>query len=90
VRGFDDIPVLRDPVIVPPRRVAPPEFRLGERKDVRRHAREDAEARREANARELEKMYVEYVQPEAAAKAKSVAKRKNKDKPKGKGRRRKK
>jgi hypothetical protein len=65
VRGFDDIPTLTDPVRVPPPRIAPPEFQLGERKDIRKHAREDAETLRETSAREQAKMYGEYVEPSA-------------------------
>jgi hypothetical protein len=73
--GFDDIPVLLDLVALPPPRIVPPEFRLGERKDVRKHSREDAETRRESKARELEEMYREYAAPAAK---KPTAKRKRK------------
>jgi hypothetical protein len=63
VRGFDDIPTLTDPIAIPPPRVLPPEFRLGERKDVRKHEREDAATLREKSAREQAKLYEEYLDP---------------------------
>jgi hypothetical protein len=65
VRGFDDVPTLTDPVALPPPRIVPPEFRLGERKNIRRHAREDAEALRETSAREQAELYAEYSEPTA-------------------------
>ena len=65
VRGFDDVPTLTDPVGGPPPRIAPPDFRFGERKDIRKHVRPDAVTIRERNARDLERMYSEYVDPVA-------------------------
>lgn len=80
LRGFDDVPTLTDPVALPPPRRQPPDFRFGERKDVRKNAREDAETLRESRLRELEEMYSQYVRPEAAsvkgAKSKSKTKTK--------------
>jgi hypothetical protein len=79
VRGFDDVPTLTDPVALPPPRLAPPDFRFGERKDVRRHARQDAVTIREQCSRELEAMYAEYVEPGVpAAKGRKSATRKRK------------
>jgi hypothetical protein len=75
VRGFDDVPTLTDPVLVPPPRIAPPQFQLGERKDIRKHAREDAETLRETSAREQAEMYGEYAEP-GAKKAKTSKPRK--------------
>jgi hypothetical protein len=66
LRGFDDVPTLTDPVAVPPPRILPPEFRLGERKDFRKKPREDADTLREVNSREREEMYREYLQPATA------------------------
>jgi hypothetical protein len=65
VRGFDDVPTLTDPVALPPPRLVPPEFRLGERKDIRKRAREDAATLRETNAREQAHLYDEYLEPSA-------------------------
>ena len=76
VRGFDDVPTLTDPVVVPPPRIAPPDFRFGERKDIRKHARQDAVTMREHNARELAEMYIEYAEP-AATKPKAGKSKKN-------------
>jgi hypothetical protein len=36
VRGFDEIPVLEDAVVIPPRRPTPPSFVRGERRSVRK------------------------------------------------------
>jgi hypothetical protein len=60
VRGFDDIPVLSDAVHAPPMPRPPPDFRRGERKDVRKEPRPDSYALREALAAELASRYAEY------------------------------
>jgi hypothetical protein len=60
VRGLDDVPTLRDVVGEPPR-IAVRDFRLGERRDARKHARDDAYAFREQQASDLEQRYAEYV-----------------------------
>jgi hypothetical protein len=64
LRGFDDIPVLQDAVQIPPRRPQPPDFRRGERRDVRHESRPDGYAAREASQLVLELLYQEYSQPE--------------------------
>jgi hypothetical protein len=56
---LDRVPVLRDPVALPP--AFPPDFRQGQRPDARKRARDDGEARRESRAVEIEKLYREYV-----------------------------
>jgi hypothetical protein len=81
LRGFDDVPVLQDAVRTPPRRLPPPDFRRGERRDVRKELRPDAYSVREANSAELERLYQEYSQPEPVAvrpKRKKGQKRKSK------------
>jgi hypothetical protein len=60
VRGFDDVPTLRDAVTAPPS--PPPDFRRGERPDLRRDARPDHHAHRESQTTELEIVYREYVE----------------------------
>jgi hypothetical protein len=84
LRGFDDIPVLQDAVRIP-RRPQAPDFRRGERRDVRHESRPDGYAAREASQIELALLYQEYVQPAPAAStkpkkttAKPKAKRKTK------------
>ena len=85
LRGFDDIPVLQDVVRIPPRRPQVPDFRLGERRDVRHESRPDGYAAREASQLVLELLYQEYSQPAPAVGTKgkkktpkSKAKRKTK------------
>jgi len=83
LRGFDEIPVLQDAVRIPPPRPRPPDFRLGERRDVRQESRPDGYAKREANVAELARLYDEYSQraPARAVRAKS---KKKSTKPKAK------
>ena len=76
LRGFDRVPILRDAVVIPPPRIAPPDFRQGERPDVRRETRLDALSLRESNVAELELVYQEYVQ--AASRRTTSKKRKRK------------
>jgi hypothetical protein len=59
LRLLDDVPVLVDVVSEPPR-VVIRDFRLGQRPNVRRAAREDAYAVREQHAAEREHTYAEY------------------------------
>jgi len=79
LRGFDDIPVLQDAIRIPPRRHPPPDFRRGERRDVRDVQRPDAYAVREVSQAELELLYHEYSQPAPApavrAKRKKIKKK---------------
>ena len=74
LRGFDDIPVLQDAVRIPPRRPQAPDFRLGERRDVRHESRPDGYAAREASQLVLELLYQEYTQPLAAVSTKAKKK----------------
>ncbi len=83
VRGFDDVPVLADAVRIPPPRPPQPDFRRGERRDVRQAARPDAYAVREQMLAEIERLYHEYTQPAPVARR---AKRKKKQKRKSKKR----
>jgi hypothetical protein len=62
VRGFDDVPVLRDAVLMPPPK-ARPDFRAGARRDERKEARPDPYAVREASTAETEHLYDEYLHP---------------------------
>ena len=82
LRGFDDIPVLQDAVGMPPRRHPPPDFRRGERRDVRQEPRPDAYSVREAGLAEVEILYHEYAQPAAAAAVRPKRKKKQKRKSK--------
>lgn len=77
LRGFDDIPVLQDVVRIPPRRPQDPDFRRGERRDVRQESRPDAYVAREASQLEIEMLYREYVQPAAAPLTKTKKKATN-------------
>ena len=87
LRGFDDIPVLQDAVGMPLRRRPPPDFRRGERRDVRQEQRPDAYSAREASVAEVELLYEEYSQPAPAAAAPAKRKKtKKKQKPKSKKR----
>jgi hypothetical protein len=67
VRGFDDVPTLLDAVGPPPPRRHAPDFRQGERPDLRREPRVDARALRETKAADLERAYVEYLRPDEPA-----------------------
>jgi hypothetical protein len=58
-----EIPVLQDAVQIPPPRRRQPDFRRGERRDVRQEQRPDASLLREATLAELEFLYHEYSQP---------------------------
>ena len=81
LRGFDDLPVLQDAVRLPPSRSPQPDFRLGERRDVRQAQRPDAYSVRETNCAELESLYHEYSRPvPAAVSSKPKKKRKRKSK----------
>jgi hypothetical protein len=77
VSGFDDVPTLLDSVSGPTR-IAPPEFRFGERKDVRKVPREDATSVRSASACTLEGLYREYAELPAARPTASKRKKKRK------------
>jgi hypothetical protein len=59
LRLLDEVPVLVDVVSEPPR-VVVRDFRLGQRPNVRKAAREDAYAVREQHSAEREIAYVEY------------------------------
>lgn len=59
LRLLDEVPVLLD-VVSEPRRVVVRDFRLGQRPNVRRAAREDAYAVREQQTLELVCSYAEY------------------------------
>jgi N-acyl-D-aspartate/D-glutamate deacylase len=60
LRVLDQVPVLLDVVSEPPH-VVIRDFRLGQRPNVRKGAREDAYAVREQQANEIEQAYCEYV-----------------------------
>lgn len=62
LRGFDDVPVLRDAVRVPPPK-ALPDFRAGARRDERKETRPDPYVERELGKAELERLYDEYLHP---------------------------
>ncbi len=84
LRGFDDIPVLQDAVRIPPPRPQQPDFRRGERRDVRQEPRPDAYTFREATLAEAEFLYREYAGPApvmARAKRKKTQSRGNKEQP---------
>jgi hypothetical protein len=83
LRGFDEIPVLQDAVRIPPRRQPPPDFRRGERRDVRQAQRPDAYSVREASQAELELLYREYSQPAPAAAVRAKPKKTQKRKSNG-------
>jgi hypothetical protein len=61
LRVLDELPVLVDVVSEPPR-VAIKDFRLGQRPDARKAARDDAVALRERHAGETAARYAEYVE----------------------------
>jgi N-acyl-D-aspartate/D-glutamate deacylase len=60
LRVLEQVPVLVDVVSEPPH-VVIRDFRLGQRPNVRKGAREDAYAVREQQANEVEQAYCEYV-----------------------------
>ena len=60
VRSLDEVPVLVDVVREPPR-VVVRDFRLGQRPDARKAARDDAAALREQHAGDVAVQYAEYV-----------------------------
>jgi hypothetical protein len=76
VRGFDDIPTLDDAVIIPPRPRVPPSFVRGERRNLRKQERPDGYTQREASLAELEALYREYLDPQAARRKRKTAARK--------------
>jgi hypothetical protein len=83
LRVLADLPVLRDVVREPPP-VVVRDFRLGERRDARKHAREDALTLREQHACDLEQQYCEYVAAEvkqAGAAARGGARKSSAKKP---------
>ena len=87
LRGFDDIPVLQDAVRIPPPRRGQPDFRRGERRDVRQEQRPDAYSLREAMLAEIEFLYHEHTQPAPVVprpKRKTRQKRKSESKTKPK------
>jgi hypothetical protein len=59
VRSLDDVPVLRDVILVPVTNGLG-DFRTGERPDIRRHARLDSHSLREQHRAELVQHYAEY------------------------------
>jgi hypothetical protein len=69
-RGFDDIPVLSDAVHSPPRPPLPPDFRRGERPNVRKETRPDSYTLRETIDAELVSLYAEYCAAAPAASTK--------------------
>jgi len=75
LRGFDDVPVLQDAVRVPPPQRRQPDFRRGERRDVRQEPRPDAYLLREATSAEIELLYREYAQPAPVARGAKRKKR---------------
>jgi hypothetical protein len=73
VRGFDEIPVLVDAVIIPPRKSSPPNFVRGERRNLRRQDRPDGYEQRQVRLAELESLYREYVDPQPAGRRRKTA-----------------
>jgi hypothetical protein len=61
LRSLDEVPVLVD-VVREPARAAIKDFRLGQRSDARKGARDDAAALRELHVREVAQQYAEYVE----------------------------
>ena len=68
VRSLDEVPVLVDVAREPPR-VTIRDFRLGQRPDARKAARDDAAALREQHAGDVAAHYAEYVEIDGALKA---------------------
>jgi hypothetical protein len=65
VRSLDEVPVLVD-IVSKPARAATKDFRLGQRRDARKAARDDAAALREQHARDVAQRYAEYVEIDAS------------------------
>ena len=84
VRSFDEIPVLEDVVRIPPRRMTPPNFVRGERRNLRQVERPDGYTLRESRLTELEEAYQEYVDPKPVRRKRKTAAHKKK----GSGRKR--
>jgi hypothetical protein len=61
LRSLDEVPVLVDVVREPPR-VVIKDFRLGQRSDARKRARDDAASLREQHVQQLEQHYAEYAE----------------------------
>ena len=61
LRSLDEVPVLVDVVSEPPR-VPIKDFRLGQRSDTRKAARDDAAALREQHVGDVAQQYSEYVE----------------------------
>jgi hypothetical protein len=61
VRSLDEVPVLVDVAREPPR-VVVKDFRLGQRRDVRKEPREDVTQLREEHVRDVERQYAEYLE----------------------------
>jgi hypothetical protein len=76
VRSLDDVPVLRDVILVPVTNGLR-DFRTGERPDIRRRARPDSHSLREQHRAELEQHYAEYTAffDDPAGEVKRAAKR---------------
>ena len=68
VRSLDEVPVLVDVAREPPR-VTIRDFRLGQRPDARKAARDDAAALREQHAGDVAAHYAEYLEIDGALKA---------------------
>jgi hypothetical protein len=76
VRGFDEVPILDDAVIIPPRQPTPPSFVRGERRNLRKQQRPDGYSQREANLADIEESYREYLDPQPARGKRKTAARK--------------
>lgn len=68
VRSLDEVPVLVDVAREPPH-VTIRDFRMGQRPDARKAARDDAAALREQHAGDVAAYYAEYVEIDGALKA---------------------
>ena len=68
VGELDKVPVLTDLVAIT-RRILPPDFRAGQRPDVRREPRPDPVSVREAAAEDAATLYLEYVCADGTADA---------------------
>jgi N-acyl-D-aspartate/D-glutamate deacylase len=65
VRSLDEVPFLVDVVSEPPH-VVTKDFGLGQRRDARKAARDDAAALREQHTRDVAQRYAEYVAIDAS------------------------
>jgi len=88
VSGFDDVPILNDAVRIAPRRAGQPSFTRGERRDLRKEARQDGYLLRTTRLEALERLYEEYEAPPAPAVTTASAAPKPKPKPKPKRKKR--